>query len=364
MTPEAAGSSVRPDGSSELSRQILSYAREEGFAAAGIAGLEPFDDAREHVVDALRAGRMEGMPWMHERRADYASDLGARVPWARSVVAMAWPYATFADPGHGLRGRIAAYASGSPGGRDYHELAARHADAVAGRLRASVPTLRSKVLVDHTWAFDRAIAARAGIGFLGKNACLITKESGSFVVLCALLVSVELPPSVPAKTSCGSCSTCLQRCPTGAIVAPFTIDARKCISYWTIEHKGPIPDDIRPQLGTWIFGCDVCQTVCPINERRSPAPLRAGASTGPEPFPELLPLLDLTEEGFAARYAGTAVERAGYQSFLRNVALALGNAGDSRALGPLGDRLAGETDPVIRDALDWALRTVAARTGT
>src|SRR5437899_3985526 len=164
------------------------------------------------------------------------------------------------------------------------------------------------------WYDERAVAERAGLGFAGKHAGLITQTAGSYVLLAEMLLSVPLPPTRPSRRSCGRCTACLPACPTGAIVAPGIIDARRCISYLTIEHRGAIPLELRPLMGTWAFGCDLCQEACPINARLAPAPLEARSATtvsGPVPFPDLVECLGLTDAEFEQRFRGTAVWRAG-----------------------------------------------------
>lgn len=217
---------------------------------------------------------------------------------------------------------------------------------------------RAKRFIDHGWALDRAIAERAGIGFAGKHASVITLEAGSYVLLASIAVSVDLPVDSPSQRGCGRCTACLPSCPTGAIVAPGVIDARRCISYLTIEHRGPIPNELRPLLGTWAFGCDLCQEACPINHRLAPQPLDVDTVTtarGPVPHPDLIECLELTESEFTARFRGTAVARTGRAGLARNCAIALGNAGDRAALPALRSSADQDPDPVVREAARWGI---------
>jgi epoxyqueuosine reductase len=210
---------------------------------------------------------------------------------------------------------------------------------------------------------DRAIAERAGVGFAGKSAALITPAAGSYVLLAEILLSAPLPPTAPSRRECGTCRACLAACPTGALVAPGVVDARRCISYLTIEHRGPIPDELRPLLGTWAFGCDVCQESCPVNTRLAPAPLATGSGTtsqGPVPHPDLVECLDLDEAGFAGRFRPTAVWRAGRAGLARNCAIALGNAGDPLALPALRRVAAADPDATVRDAARWSVERLSA----
>jgi epoxyqueuosine reductase len=209
---------------------------------------------------------------------------------------------------------------------------------------------------------DRAVAERAGIGFTGKHASLLTTAAGSYVLLAEIALSVPLPGDAPSKKGCGTCSACLPACPTGAIVAPGVIDARRCISYLTIEHHGPIPMQLRPLMGSWVFGCDLCQEACPINQRLAPAPLEEDGGPrrhGPVPTPDLVELLELDEAGFAERFARTAVARTGRARLARNAAVALGNAGLPSSAEPLRTATR-DPDPVVREAAAWALERVTA----
>jgi epoxyqueuosine reductase len=331
--------------------------------------MQPFSEARDRGLDAVRAGRMDGMPWMSAERINGATDLAARYPWGRSILALAWPYRpapALPPPRPGVvRGRTAAYAcldggdDGGPGDtRDYHDLLGERCDLLLAWLRARTGEVRAKRFVDHGWAMDRAIAERAGIGFIGKHSSLITPGAGSYVLLAEMVISIPLPPDPPSKRACGTCTACLPACPTGAIVAPGMIDARRCISYLTIEHRGPIPLDLRPLMGTWVFGCDLCQEACPINHLRAPEPMPAAVSPsapGPVPHPDLVDLLNLDDAMFDARYRGTVLRRTGRDRLARNAAIALGNAGDRAALAPLTAAAAGDRDPVVREAASWAI---------
>lgn len=356
-----------------LRDELVGEALRRGFVAAGVAGVAPFTTARRRGLAAVAEGRMAGMPWFTAARVEGATDLGARYPWARSLLALAWPYpparlGCTGTPPPGRtgrpRGRVAAYAclNGDGGPVDYHDALGAACDALVAWLAERVPTLRAKRFVDHGWAADRAVAERAGLGFCGKNSCLITPEAGSYVLLAEVLLSVALPPGERSRRGCGHCRTCLDACPTGAITAPGVIDAPRCISYLTIEHRGPIPESLRPLIGTWVFGCDICQEVCPINERLAPRPLAHGdASTrhGPVPWPDLVECLGLDDAEFERRFRGTAVWRTGRSGLARNAAVALGNAADPAAAPALERARRDDPDPVVREAAGWALERLA-----
>jgi epoxyqueuosine reductase len=354
-----------------LKTELDGEARRLGFSACGVTSTRPFTEARERGLAAIDAGRMDGMPWYSRERVEASADIGARYPWARSIIALAWPYrpgrAHEPEPDGPVRGRFAAYAciDGGDGAVDYHDLLAERCDALVGWLRRRVDGLNAKRFIDHGWALDRPIAERAGIGFAGKHASVITREAGSYVMLAGIAVSVLLPADAPSRRGCGRCRECLPACPTGAITAPGVIDARRCISYLTIEHRGSIAVELRPLIGTWAFGCDLCQEACPINHRLAPEPLEVVTSStarGPVPNPDLVECLELSEEAFAGRFRRTAVWRTGRARLARNCAIALGNAGDPRALPALQRTAEGDPDPVVREAASWAIAQFAAGT--
>jgi epoxyqueuosine reductase len=341
-----------------LRTELGDEARRLGFAACGVTSVRPFTEARTRALAAIDAGRMDGV--------EASADIGGRYPWARSIIALAWPYqpAQLEHPaGDGeatIRGRFSAYVCTEDGGHavDYHDLLGQRCDALVHWLKARVEAVRAKRFVDHGWALDRAIAERAGIGFAGKHASVITLAAGSYVLLASIAVSVALPVDAPSRRGCGSCFACIPSCPTGAIVAPGVIDSRRCISYLTIEHRGSIPNELRPLMGTWVFGCDLCQEACPINHRLAPPPLARGdASTvsGPVPHPDLVECLELTDAEFTARFRGTAVSRTGRAGLARNCAIALGNAGNQAALPALRHSASSDPDDVVREAARWGI---------
>jgi epoxyqueuosine reductase len=353
-----------------LRDELRTHALQSGWTALGVTGTEPFSEARRRGHDAVAAGRMDGMAWMTAERITASTELGARYPWAGCIIALAWPYRPVrpaARPdSQRPSGRVAAYAmlEGPEDGRatDYHDVLGRHCDELVGWLRERVPDIRAKRFIDHGWAMDRAIAERAGIGFTGKHASLLTAGAGSYVLLAEIALSIPLPPDEPSKKGCGTCAACLPSCPTGAIVAPGVIDATRCISYLTIEHRGPVPVALRPLMGTWVFGCDLCQEACPINHRLAPPPLEESHrhhAGGPVAAPDLVELLQLDEDGFTERFAGTAVARTGRSGLARNAAIALGNAGAVATLPAVLRASTEDADPVVREAAAWAADRIA-----
>jgi epoxyqueuosine reductase len=216
----------------------------------------------------------------------------------------------------------------------------------------------AKTYVDHGWMLDRAAAARAGLGWLGKNTNLLVPGAGSYVLLAEIVTSAELEPDRPLKKTCGSCDACIRVCPTGALTAPGVLDNRRCISFWTIEHRGVIPLEIRPLIGDWIFGCDLCQEICPVNvSPRAAAPDAAALEAfGPTiaARPRLEELLALDEETFRARFRGSAVWRTRRSGLLRNACVALGNVADRGSIPALAGALE-DHEPLVRGHAAWAL---------
>jgi epoxyqueuosine reductase len=363
----------------EARDRLVAHALGSGWAAAGVAGLAPFRTARARAHDAIAAGRMDGMPWLSMERIDSAADLRRRYPWARAAISLAWPYRPAlpllprrgateppaGDPGR-PRGRIAAYAllEGDEPNRpsDYHDVLAARCEEMVAWMRDEFGDIKVKRFIDHGWAMDRPIGERAGIGFAGKNTTLLTAAAGSYVLLAELLVSLPLPATTPSRRSCGKCAACIPACPTGALVAPGVMDATRCISYLTIEHEGAIDEELRPLMGTWAFGCDLCMEACPINHRLAPDAVAAGGGStagGPVAFPDLVECLELTDEQFEERFRGTPIQRAGRARLARNAAIALGNAGDPGALPGLRRVAKSEADEVVREAAAWAMARLA-----
>ncbi|MEK7872877.1 MAG: tRNA epoxyqueuosine(34) reductase QueG [Chloroflexota bacterium] len=361
-----------------LTARVKALAREVGFDLVGVTTAEPFEREEAAMVARVRSGMMDGLPWFTEARARLACRPRELLPDARSVIAVAAGYYTGESPAaDGVapsregRGKVARYAWG----RDYHAVLRKKLRAFVERLpEVAGRPVRTRLFVDTGPLAERTVAARAGIGWYGKNTNVLTREMGSWVFLASVITDLELEPDRPLRKSCGRCAACIPACPTGALT-PYALDNRRCISYLTIECRGPIPRALRPLVGTWVFGCDICQEVCPVN-KRAQAPLVLSPSkdererTG-EPLvvslsndaahavdralPELLPLLALTEEGFAARFRGTAVTRAKRRGLARNVCVALGNIGDPAATPALARALRQDEEPLVRGHAAWAL---------
>jgi epoxyqueuosine reductase len=347
-------------------RRLGELAARRGLHIVGVTSAEPLPDDRARMEASVAAGRMGRMGWMGGERPAQATDPRRQDPEARSVITVAAPYAgperaawdtrplalhealapvLAASPAEPA-GKIARYAIGG----DYHGALRGQLEGLADDLRASGIAAGETAYVDDRPLAERALAARAGVGWIGKNTNLLTHErAGSWVFLGAILTSAELSSDAPVRTSCGSCTRCLHGCPTGALVAPRTIDARRCISYLTIEHPGTLDRWEADAIGDWIFGCDVCQEVCPVNADADDA--------GPLRVP-LLPLIEwllpMGTRAFERRLAATALTRAGRHRLLRNAIAALGNA------GPVGADAWSLLERAARDRRD-EVRTQAER---
>ncbi len=340
-----------------LTDELKRRATALGFCAVGVTGAERFSEAETATANRTRQGLMDGLSWWSEARAHASADPRRATPNARSVIALAFPYPQFPSPARGggqgggaPRGRIAAYALG----RDYHEVLLERMQPLITMLRERGHV--AKTYVDHGWMLDRAAAARAGLGWLGKNTNLLIPGVGSSVLLAEIVTSAELETDEPVKKTCGGCDACMRVCPTGALVEPGVLDNRRCISFWTIEHRGVIPLDIRPLIGDWIFGCDLCQEICPVNARPATPDTQALEAFGPmiEARPRLEELLALDDDGFRARFRNSAVWRTRRSGLLRNVCIALGNIADRGSVPALAVAL-DDGEPLVRGHAAWAL---------
>jgi epoxyqueuosine reductase len=317
----------------------------------GFASAEPHEH-RARAAAWIAEGRHGTMRWM-ARQTERRGDPSSLLPGAKTVISVAATYyrGDWPAPDGAPRGAVARYAWG----RDYHKRMKRRLVRLGRTLPALVPGAGWTTAVDARPFLDRAFAERAGVGWIGKNTNLIRKRAGSWCFLGAIVTDIALPPDAPARNYCGTCVRCISACPTGAITAPYRLDARRCISYLTIEHDGPIPLEMRPLIGTRIFGCDDCQEVCPWNRFAVPSADPDFAERPDQQAPELIPLLGLDGPAFRKRFEGTALLRAGRDRFVRNVAVALGNAGDPRAIPALERAAAHDTNPHVREHAAWAL---------
>ncbi len=330
---------------------VKELARELGFDLVGIASAQAFVRDRQAALERVRQGLMDGLPWYSQSRVLRGTDPQALLPGARSIISVAMSYHVPEEgQTNGPRGRVARYAWGD----DYHKVMKKKLKALAEGLsqRLGRP-VQARWYVDDGPMLDRAVAERAGIGWFGKNTCILTPTHGSWVFLGQLITDLELEPDQPLKKTCGQCVRCMDACPTGAIVAPYVIDNRRCISYLTIENRGPIPRELRPLIGDWVFGCDICQDVCPVNRKatasQEPAFRRRGLSTL-----ELTSLLAMTQEEFRERFQGSPIKRAKLEGLKRNACVVLGNLGEVSAVPALARALREEA-PLVRGHAAWAL---------
>jgi epoxyqueuosine reductase len=338
-----------------LEEAIRTKAAELGFAACGFTRAGAADAAGLDLRRWLEAGHHGTMGWMEARAHHRVSPL-ALWPEARSAIALGMSYAPATDPlalaGRGKVGRISVYAQGG----DYHKTVKKALKALARFIVEQVPS-ELKVFVDTAPVMEKPLAQAAGIGWQGKHTNLVSREHGSWLFLGAILTSLELEPDAPAEQGvhCGSCTRCLEACPTQAFIGPHRIDARRCISYLTIEHDGPIPEELRPMLGNRIYGCDDCLAVCPWNRFADAAAAnRAFLPRAELVAPRLADLLALDDASFREMFAGSPIKRIGVKRMIRNCLIAAGNSGD-RALATAVEPHLADADPVIADAARWAL---------
>ncbi len=327
---------------------VKRIARECGFELAGIAPADPPEDFaryQEWVANGF-AGEMR---YLTDRRAQIRGDVHHLLPTARSVICVGKLYNQPTPPASPDRGNVARYAWG----QDYHDVVRAGLEQLAGRLREIEP-FESKICVDTAPLLERSFARRAGLGWIGKNTCLIHEPMGSWFFLGELITSLELEPDIPAADRCGTCTRCIDACPTQALLPAgdgFTLDSRRCISYFTIELRGPIPEEYRADIGTHILGCDICQDVCPWNTRAPETAAFDSVHSGPD----LEECSRLSEEQFRSRFKGSALSRPRYSGFLRNVAIAMGNSELPRLREPL-EALTRHADPVVAEHSRWALK--------
>ena len=346
----------------DLSDRLKAEAARTGFAACGIAPADAAPLAGARLRAWLDEGAHGEMIWM-ESRAEQRASPAALWPEVRSVIALGLSYAPAEDP---LRleakpsiGRVSVYAQGG----DYHDVVKRKLKELARWLVAEA-ACEVKVFVDTAPVMEKPLAEAAGLGWQGKHTNLVSREHGSWLFLSAIFTTLELVPDQPGTGRCGRCNACLAACPTNAFPAPFRLDARRCISYLTIEHKGPVPEALRPALGNRIYGCDDCLAVCPWNKfAQTAAANLAFAPRAELAAPELTDLLALDDAGFRQLFAGSPIKRIGRARFVRNCLYAAGNSGDP-ALRPAVTPLLEDADPVVRDAAAWALQQLAAPVGS
>ncbi len=350
------------DSSRSLTEAIRAEAERLGFAACGFARADATADAGLDLERWLAAGHHGTMGWMEERADQRVSPL-ALWPDARSAIALGMSYAPAADPlslaGEPSLGRISAYAQGG----DYHKTVKKGLKALARfiveRAVQSEQACELKVFVDTAPVMEKPLSAAAGIGWQGKHTNLVSREHGSWLFLGIILTSLELEPDAPAPHHCGSCTRCLDICPTQAFDGAHRIDARRCISYLTIEHSGPIPNEFRQAIGNRIYGCDDCLAVCPWNRFADAAAAnRAFLPRAELTAPRIGDLLALDDAAFREMFAGSPIKRIGRNRMIRNCLIAAGNSGDEELIEDVWPHL-DDADPVVAEAAQWAIGQLA-----
>jgi epoxyqueuosine reductase len=345
----------------EVKRELRARARQLGFGELGVTSIEIPDD-EHHLLRWLEAGFHGEMDYM-QRHGTMRSRPQELVPGTVRVISVRmdyWPEdAAAADQtlADGMLGYLSRYALG----RDYHKVMRTALAKLAEEMSSRIGPFGYRVCVDSAPVLEKALARNAGLGWIGKHTNLLARDAGSWFFLGEILTDLPLPTDAPASAHCGTCQACIPACPTGAIVAPYRLDARRCISYLTIEHKGPIPEELRSALGNRVYGCDDCQLVCPWNKfaRAAAHPdfkVRHGLDHA-----RLPDLFAWTERQFDERMRGSAIYRIGYERWSRNIAIALGNAPHSPAVIAALEARRQDSSALVREHVEWALRRQRTR---
>ncbi len=331
---------------------IEAQALAEGFAAFGVCRPDATPETAARLHQYVAEGRHGDMGWMAERM-HWRGSAAALWPEARSVIMLAEPYTPGHDPRDVLRhpekGAISVYAQN----RDYHDIVKKRLKRV-GRWMVEKFGCEIKVFVDTAPVMEKPLAAAAGLGWQGKHSNLLSRDLGNWFFLGAIFTTLELPPDAPGRENCGTCRACLDACPTDAFPAPFQVDARRCISYLTIEHKGPVSEELRGRMGNHIYGCDDCLAACPWNKFAVKAHEIRYAAREDLLEPDLAELAQLTDEAFRNMFSGSPIKRIGWERFIRNVLYAIGNSGRSDLAVSARLHLNSQNE-VVRDAARWAL---------
>ncbi|MEJ6396436.1 tRNA epoxyqueuosine(34) reductase QueG [Yoonia sp. 208BN28-4] len=337
---------------------LQEFALQAGFSKVGVCKPGAVPELAERLAAFVDAGHHGQMGWMADRMA-WRGDPSALWPEARSVVMLAEPYTPEHDPLAVLQERDRAAISVYAQGRDYHDVVKKRLKKVGRWLIEQVPDAQIKVFVDTAPVMEKPLAQAAGLGWQGKHTNLLGRDLGSWFFLGAIFTTVDLEPDMAEESHCGSCTACLDVCPTDAFPAPYQLDARRCISYLTIEHKGPVDSDLRSLMGNRIYGCDDCLAVCPWNKFAQDGRDARYAARDDLLAPPLAELAMLDDTSFRARFSGSPIKRIGRDRFVRNVLYAIGNSGDD-TLRHVAQGLVDDTDPAVADAARWAVERLSA----
>jgi epoxyqueuosine reductase len=331
-------------------------AEAHGFDAVGVTSPENLGDAGARLRDFVSLGRHGDMAWM-EAELDRRSDPRTLWPEVKSIALFAMNYGPNSDPLHNLQNRSSASISVYAQNHDYHQLIKGRLKTIAGRLKR-LTLAEVKVFVDTAPVMEKPLAANAGLGWQGKHTNLVSRQNGSWLFLGSIFSAADIVRSEPELDNCGSCRACLDICPTNAFPAPYQLDARRCISYLTIEHEGPIPQEFRAAMGNRIYGCDDCLAVCPWNKFAGTAREAKLQAREDLKSPPLAFLLSLDDASFRSFFSGSAIKRIGRERFIRNVLIAAGNSGEASLIAPVSAFLSDES-PLLRGASVWAFSRLA-----
>jgi epoxyqueuosine reductase len=349
----------------EIAAFVKQAANDAGFELAGIAPVAQFPEL-SRFSEWIAAGHAGEMHYLEKRDAAgnlKRASLSSAVPWARSVIVCAinyntaHPYSTEAE--NADRGWISRYAWSK---EDYHDAVLRRLRVVEDRLRGMVgelPALQALCYVDTGPVVERVYAKYAGVGWIGKNTCMLNQKMGSWLFLGVIITSLELTPDLPAPDRCGTCTRCIDACPTDALIAPYQLDSNRCISYLTIEKRGHISEELREGMGRHVFGCDICQDVCPWNRKAPATRVEEFQPRGGLVNPLLEWLAQITAEEFRGTFRGSPIRRAKRTGVRRNAVIAMGNSGDRRFV-PAVEKLTADEDPVVAEHARWAARKLAS----
>ncbi|MEP0963392.1 MAG: tRNA epoxyqueuosine(34) reductase QueG [Roseobacter sp.] len=338
-----------------LKGKLIARAQDEGFVACRICRPDAIPEVANRLAEFVDAGYHGQMSWMAERMA-WRGSPAELWPQARSVIMLAESYTPEHDPRdilqHPAQGAVSVYAQG----RDYHDVVKKRLKRLARWLIAETadPSVAVKVFVDTAPVPEKPLAQAAGLGWQGKHTNLVSRNLGNWIFLGSVFTTLDLEPDAVESDHCGSCRACLDACPTDAFPAPYKLDARRCISYLTIEHKGPVPEPLRAKLGNRIYGCDDCLAACPWNKFAVAARDIRLSARDDLMAPRLADLAALDDASFRTFFSGSAVKRIGRNRFVRNVLYAIGNSGDSN-LRHVASSLTSDPDPTVADAAQWAL---------